>query len=151
MTFTGRLIKMLLMTGKSAAGIGNKRTTRILRIIARVISIIVIVFFLLMVVGEGAQSIHEEGFQGITVESLYVLIPVIIVLAAFIVSWWRELTGGIMLIAAYLLLSVAPSIHSIYYGEGPHFYIGMFFFASPLLISGILFIVAARLSKRTSD
>ena len=100
----------------------------------------------MMIIGEGAQ----EGFHGITIESLYVLIPMIIVLAAFIVSWWREFIGGISLVATYLILSFAPSVHSLSYGEGPHFYIGMFFFAAPLLVSGVLFIMAARLSRRVS-
>jgi hypothetical protein len=101
-----------------------------------------------MLIGDGVQSVQEKGFQGITVEWFYVLVPVVIALATFIVAWWRELLGGILLVVAYLVLSFAPSVHSFYYGEGPHFYSGMFFFAAPFLVCGILFIIAARLSQQ---
>jgi succinate dehydrogenase/fumarate reductase cytochrome b subunit len=139
------------MIDKTAVEAGRKRMAKILRIIARVIGVIITMFFLAMLIGDGVQSIKEEGFRNITAESLYILVPVIIALAAFIVSWWREFSGGISLVLAYLIFSFAPSVHSLYYGEGPHFYIGMFFVALPFLVSGILFIVASRLSKRVSN
>jgi hypothetical protein len=125
----------------------QQRMARILRIIARVFGIFIMVFVLAMVIGEGVQSIHDEGFHGISVESLYVLVPVIIALAAFIVTWWREFTGGVLMVAAYLILSFAPSIYSINYENPPRFIIGMFFFALPILMCGVLFIIASRLAK----
>jgi uncharacterized membrane protein HdeD (DUF308 family) len=82
---------------------------------------------------------------------LYVVVPVLFALAAFILSWWREFIGGILLVAAYLLLSFSPSVHSLSYGEKPEFYVFMFLFALPFLVCGVLFIIAARLSKRASN
>jgi hypothetical protein len=139
------------MIERIAVEAGRKRTARVLRIIARVIAGIIMVFFLSLLIGEGVQSIHDEGFNGINAESLYVLVPAIIALAAFIVSWWREFTGGVLMVAAYLILSFAPSVHSIYYSEKSQFFIGMFFFALPFLASGVLFIIASRLSRRTQN
>jgi len=51
--------------GKSSPG-----TAKILRIIARVIGIVVMMFFLALLIGDGVQSIHNEGFHGISAESL---------------------------------------------------------------------------------
>ena len=142
---------MFLMIDTKAPETNQKRLAKVLRIIARVIGVIITVFFLAMLIGEGVQSIEEEGFSGITAESLYILVPVIIALAALIISWWREFIGGVLLVLAYLLLSFAPSVHSLFYGEEPQFYIGMFFFVLPFLAAGVLFIVASRLSRRSSN
>jgi hypothetical protein len=130
---------------------GQRRTVKVLRIIARVLGTIVTVFYLAMIIGDGVQSLRSEGFSGVSLEVLYVLVPVLFALAAFILSWWREFIGGILMVAAYLLLSFSPSIHSLSYGEKPEFYIFMFLFALPFLVCGVLFIIAARLSQRASN
>jgi len=130
---------------------GQRKLTTVLRSIARIIGVIALVFFLLMLIGDGVQTIQDEGFSGISAESFFILLPVIVALAAFVISWWQEFIGGISLVLAYLLLSFSPSVHSIYYGDEPRFYIGMFFFALPILVSGVLFIVASRLSRQSSN
>ncbi|MGD1119401.1 MAG: hypothetical protein ABR886_07930 [Dehalococcoidales bacterium] len=132
--------------GKSSPG-----TAKILRIIARVIGIVVMMFFLALLIGDGVQSIHNEGFHGISAESLYVLVPSIIALAAFIVTWWREFTGGVLMVTAYLILSLAPSVHSVGYDDHPRFYTSLFFFALPFLVCGVLFIIASRLGKKAAN
>ena len=137
------------MIENSAVDPGRQRLANVLRIIARLIGVIVLVFFLSLLIGDAVQSIQDEGFQGISAESLFILLPLILALAAFILSWWQEFIGGISLVLAYLLLSFAPSVHSIFYGEEePRFYIGMFLFALPFLVVGLLFIITSRLSKR---
>ena len=141
---------MFLMIDKTAAEAGRERLVKVLRTIARIIGIIITVFFLAMLIGDAVQTIHDEGFQGISAESLFILLPALIALAAFIITWWQEYIGGISLVLAYLLLSFSPSVHSIYYEEVPRFYIGMFLFALPYLVTGILFMVASRLSKRSA-
>ncbi|MFH1646533.1 MAG: hypothetical protein ABID71_02420, partial [Chloroflexota bacterium] len=75
-------------------------------------------------------------------------VPILLAVAALIVAWWRERVGGILLIVTYLVLSLAPSVHSIYYGEGFQFYAGMWFFALPFLVAAILFLAAWRLSRQ---
>jgi uncharacterized membrane protein len=142
---------MFLMTEVITNGTSEKRAATVLRFIARIIGVIILVFFLSMLIGDFVQSIHDDGFNSISAESLFILLPVILALIAFLIAWWQEFIGGMSLVLAYLLLSFSPSVHSIYYGTEAHFYIGMFFFALPFLIAGILFIVASRLSKRSSN
>ena len=126
------------------------RRARGFRLTARIIGIFVAVFFLAMLIGEGVASMREEGFRGITTESLYALVPLLLAVAAFIVAWWRERVGGILLIVAYMVLSLAPSVHSIYFGKGFQFYAGMWFFALPFLVAGIFFIIAHQQSRQSS-
>ena len=126
---------------------GKYRAARILRIIARVIGIIVAVFFLVMLIGDIEMAISSQGFGGFTSEWLFIIVPLIIALGAFIYAWWRELLGGILLLVGYLLLSFSPSVHSLVYKAEPQFYAGMFYFALPFLVAGVLFIIASRLDK----
>jgi hypothetical protein len=129
------------MSGKKGTIVKQKKAADVLRIVARVFGGIIIVFFLILIFGEGAQD-------GISVESLFVLIPIIIAAAAFIVAWWRELLGGILMLAAYLFLSISPSVHSLIIKESLHFYTGIFIYGLPLLISGILYIMTFWLDHR---
>jgi hypothetical protein len=142
---------MFLMMEVTTNGTDEKKAAAVLRFIARIIGVIVLVFFLSMLIGDFVQSIQDEGFNSISAESLFILLPVILALIAFIIAWWQEFIGGISLVLAYLLLSFSPSVHSIYYGTEAHFYIGMFFFALPFLIAGVLFMAASRLAKRSSS
>jgi hypothetical protein len=135
------------MISGTLSKIDRSRVARILRIIAKVIGIIVAVFFLMMLIGDAEMAITSETFSGITSEWLFILIPVVIALAAFGIAWRWEFLGGILLIPAYLILSFSPAIHSIFYN--PEFRIagGMFLFALPFLVAGVLFIAAAWLSR----
>jgi hypothetical protein len=139
------------MDSTAALKTGHPRAARILRIIARVIGIIVAAFFLVMLIGNIESAITSQGFEGITAEWLFIIIPLIIALGAFVYAWWREFPGGILLLVGYLLLSFSPSVHSIFYGEKPQFYFGMFYFAVPFLIAGVLFIIASRLDMSGTD
>lgn len=126
---------------------GRYRAARILRIIARVIGVIVAVFFLAMLIGDVEIAIKSQGFEGITSEWLFIIIPLILALAAFGLAWRWELLGGILLLVIYLILSFSPSLHSVFYHNEPRFYYGMFYFAAPFLVCGVLFIITARLAK----
>jgi hypothetical protein len=128
---------------------GRRRIAWILRIIARVIGTIILAFFLAMLIGDAVQSIQSDGFDVITGEMLFILIPVIIALASFIFSWWFEFAGGILLLFSYLLLSFSPAIHSIYYGPEFEIFLGMFAFASPFLVVALLLIIAWWLSRES--
>jgi hypothetical protein len=112
----------------------QQRAVNILRIIARAFGGIAIIFFLIIIFGYIAED-------GLNVDLLFIMIPIALAITAFTVSWWRELLGGILMLAAYLLLVFSPSIHSLIYKESLHFYSGMFIYGSPFLVSGILYIV----------
>ena len=153
MTIEHNVVKIIQMMANDAAALkaGKRRAARILRIIARVIGIIVAVFFLVMLIGDIEMAISSQGFGGFTSEWLFIIIPLIIALGAFIYAWWREFLGGILLLVGFLLLSFSPSVHSIFYRENPQFYAGMFYFAAPFLVAGVLFIIASRLDRSGAD
>ena len=68
-------------------------------------------------------------------------------LGAFVIAWKQELLGGILMLVAYLVLSFSLSVHSLFYEKEPSFHFRIFYLASPFLVSGILFIIAARLTR----
>ncbi len=128
---------------KERDGAGVSRRGRGLRWAARIIGLVAVVFILLILAGESISTWNDSGII-FTFESLYIFLPSAILLTAYILSWWKERLGGILLVAGYLLLSLSPSVHSIFYGgEGFTFFAAMFFFAAPFLISGVLFILAS--------
>jgi len=145
------MVNIFLMKDVTAPTAGQKKSAIILRIIARVIGVIALVFFLSMLIGDFVQSVQDEGFSGISAESLFILLPVIVAMIAFIIAWWQEFIGGITLVLAYFLLSFSPSVHSIFYGEETRLFWGMFLFALPFLIAGVFLMVASLLSRRSSD
>lgn len=126
------------------------KTAGILRIIAKVIGALILVFFLVMLISDAEASYKSEVLNGITQEYLFILIPVVIALVAYIIAWWREMLGGMFLILAYLIISFSPSIHAAYYGSGFNIYPGMFLYSLPFLVTGVLFITAALLKPRKS-
>jgi hypothetical protein len=126
------------------------KTAGILRIIAKVIGALILVFFLVMLIGDAEASYKSEVLNGITQEYLFILIPVIVALAAYIIAWWHELLGGMLLVLAYLIISFSPSVHAIYYASGFNIYPGMFLYSLPFLFTGILFVTAALLTPRKS-
>jgi hypothetical protein len=127
------------------------RGGRNLRWAARLVGLLAAVFILLMLAGESISTWNDAGII-FSFESLYVFIPSALLLIAYVLSWWKERLGGILLAAFYLLMSFTPSVHSIFYSaEGFTFYPGMFFFAAPFLLSGVLFILASVRSHETSS
>jgi hypothetical protein len=135
------------MANRTKSGV-KQRTAGILGIIAKTIGALVLAFFLTIVIGEIVMSCNSSVSQGATWESLFILVPIIIALAAYIIAWWRELLGGILLIVSYLVLSFSPSVHSIFYGTGFSFFSGMFLYALPFLVAGVLFLLTDWLGGR---
>jgi len=129
------------MTDDKQPATTKKNIVTVLRIVARVFGFIVTVFFLIVICAGGLQD-------GVTVESLFVIIPITVAVAGYITAWWRELSGGILLVAAYVLLAISPNIHALVYGNDLQFYTGIFIYGSPILVAGILYIVTWRLDRR---
>jgi len=88
----------------------------------------------------------------------YIVLPIalgILVLAAEIVSWRRERIGGILFIvlsAAYFLIHMINDFSGLRFISITYKIRGLFtdwaIFGLPLLVAGILFLIAARLSKK---
>jgi hypothetical protein len=107
-------------------------------------------FLLALLIGDAVATIQDESVPGISAESLYIIIPVIIAFAAYIAAWWREKIGGIVLMAAYVLLSLSPTLHSLVYDEVAQIFPGMWLFVLPYLVAGVLFFVSSQMSRQTS-
>jgi hypothetical protein len=123
--------------------ISNEDIQKVIRWSARIIGLILTLFLLVLLIG-GAVS------EGITGESLYVIIPVIIAFTAYIAAWWREKIGGIVLMAAYVLLSLSPTVHSLVYDEVAQIYPGMWLFILPYLVAGVLFFISSQIFRQAS-
>jgi hypothetical protein len=115
---------------------------------ARIVGLVITAFLLMMVIGETITSIQAEGFK-FDVESLFVVVPAVIALAACIVSWWRERLGGSLLILVSIAFGVLPSI-----GAGWSLLRalqGWLMLGLPFLIAGILFLISSWLSRKSDS
>ena len=140
------------MTDKS-----NRKTILAVRWTARIIALLfsIIFFFWNTVFAVGSVMVDLHGAI-----SGYIVLPIalgILVLAAEILSWRRERIGGILFIvlsAAYFLIHMINDFSGLRFISITYMIRGLFTdwatFGLPLLIAGILFLIAARLSKRTA-
>jgi hypothetical protein len=103
-----------------------------------------------LIVGETAQAIHDVNLS-FEPESLFIIIPTAFAVFSYIFSWSKEKTGGWLLIAAYFIFSLSPTLLSIIRDEGFEIYLSIFVFSLPFLITGILFLVSSHLSRGTKD
>ena len=126
---------------------GNRRTAKILKIIGHILGVIIIAFILLFLIGEGVADIRENGWGSIDYEVAFVLVPSVVALVGYAFSWWRELTGGIVLIAGYLLFGISPTVLSAVSGEGFEIAPALWLYLLPLGISGVLFVLSARYAR----
>ncbi|MBM3141873.1 MAG: hypothetical protein FJ005_02330 [Chloroflexi bacterium] len=134
---------------------------------ARVIGLVITAFSFIMVAGDAIaiMLIQDGGFKLDTGDFLFVIMPVIIAVGGFITSWWRERIGGLLLILAYVLISLNLSLYWACVGLSPLYYwvfawyIGKGWWSSPIfwapalpfLISGVLFLTSSRLSRKTGS
>jgi len=139
-----------------AAKHGHK-TVSIIRWTARILALFFTISFFfwntIFVVGSVVTDLHGA----ITADLILPVALGILVLAADAVSWWRERLGGILFIvvsAAYaviLLITRWPgvriiSMSSVIQGV----FIDWAILGLPLLIAGILFLIAAQKSRKDS-
>ena len=139
------------MTGKS-----QHKTTVLVRWTARIIALLFSIIFFFWNTVFAVGSVMADLHGAITG---YIALPIalgILVLAAEIVSWRRERIGGIlfiMLSAAYFLIHLINDFSGLKFISIPYMIRGLFtdwaIFGLPMLIAGILFLLAARRSKNT--
>ena len=138
----------------------DKRDTKLATVIrwaARVIALLFTINFFFwntfFAVGSVVVDLHGE----ITPVIIVPIAMGIVVLAAEIISWWKERLGGILFIllsAAYLLIHLINGMSGLRFVSTMYMIRGAFtdwaIFGLPLLIAGILFLIAARLSQKNS-
>ena len=139
-----------------AAKHGHK-TVSIIRWTARILALFFTISFFfwntIFVVGSVVTDLHGA----ITADLILPVALGILVLAADAVSWWRERLGGILFIvvsAAYaviLLITRWPGVRIISMSSViKGVFIDWAILGLPLLIAGILFLIAAQKSRKDS-
>lgn len=109
--------------------------------LARVIGFLACGFFLLFIIGEGMPSI----IRGQAKELLPFLPLLITGILGYIIAWFSELAGGVLLIASgvamatYLLLILIGGSHNLK---------AALIYGAPFVITGILFIIFWWLYRR---
>lgn len=131
----------------------SNRASVIIRWVARIIGLIILVLFLMVLIGETVTSIQDEGFK-FDAESLYIILPVLVAITAYILSWWYKTIGGSLLIAVSIIFGVLPSIsarqHQTEWSISQAL-LGWLILGLPFLITGILFLISAYLDRKTTS
>ena len=135
----------------------DHKTASIIRWTARVLALFFTISFFfwntIFTVGSVVTDLHGAI-------TAYVILPIvlgILVLAADVVSWWRERLGGILFIltsAAYVVILLINGWSGVHIISMTNVIKGVFIdwaiLGLPLLIAGILFLIAVRQSRKDS-
>lgn len=74
-------------------------------------------FFFVFLVGEFIDTVATEGLQRVfQVGGLLGGVTIVLVLAGCVISWWRLLPAGSLLIFAYFYEAVSSGLVALYYG-----------------------------------
>ena len=134
----------------------KERLAKTMRLFARIIGLVTVVFGLLFGMSEAGTHITEiEGFKVIALylQSFLMGLFVIIGLVGYIISWWRVLPAGILLILAGVALPVIVRLPASFRTpSGPEEtpIIMALVAGSPFLVAGVLFLLSWWLSRKTS-
>lgn len=119
----------------------DQKTTEILRWIARVWSLVILFFFLLILIGEIISSHTEEAMTLSDVGMLF-LFP-FATCVGLVLAWRWELLGGVISLTSIILFTAIMSIAGRF-NTPSRFLILLAFIAVP----GVLFIIIWSVSKR---
>jgi hypothetical protein len=131
----------------------NRRSSLVLNWVARVLGLIVTVLFLSLLIGDMVASIQDEGFK-FEVESLYIILPVVIALAGYILGWWHRIAGGVMLVFVAVIFAVLTSISAWQHQmpwSGVRAFVAWSIIGLPLLIVGALYLLSAYLDRKPAS
>jgi hypothetical protein len=129
--------------------IKTNRPSVIINWVARILGLIFLVFFLVFVIGDAVDTIRQ-GYE-FDVESLYVILPIVIALAGYILGWWHKIIGGFLLILVSILFGILiPVVARQHQGPTSDFrpLAGWLILGLPLLVSGALFLISAYLDRK---
>ena len=119
----------------------NGSSVRKLRVITKVISVPILLFSFLMVIGHIIFPDTESG----TYPPIENLLPVLMLVSVLglALAWWREGPGGVVSVIFFII-----HLYAYWRIRGKFFPANMLVVFSPLLIDGILFIILS-LQKET--
>lgn len=119
-----------------------------MKITGHILAALTVAFILAIGIGESITELRETGLSGIDPEIWYVIVPVIVIVAGYVLAWWRSFAGGVTLIAGYLVFSFSPTVLALASGDGFEVYLVIWLYLLPLLVAGVLFVLSSVYSSR---
>lgn len=110
------------------------RNVRMYKTLAQTVGVVACLFFLLFIIGEGVPDILKGNGNGLITFLPFILVPV----AGFILTWFKEMAGAIVLTAG----GVAPMVYFFIKGDTAMAMV----YGLPFIVTGVLFLL--HLKKR---
>ena len=122
----------------------NRKIARVFSWIARSIGLLIILVFIFIAIGNlsGEEDPYATG-EIDTTEMYPTLIVISIWMVFFIISWFNEYIGSIGTIFWSFIWGFV-----IYYTSGTHQFMAATLIPSPLLLTGLIFLIAYNLDNR---
>jgi hypothetical protein len=117
------------------------RLAKPMRWAARVIALILTIFGATMLIGAAVSDFLSQGSVTTSLEGTTLVLIGLVALAGFVLSWWKDLPSGILLVAT----SVGLGIH-IGICAGHNHIMAWAILGLPYLVAGVLLLYAWRLS-----
>jgi hypothetical protein len=118
------------------------RFAKRMRWAGRVIALILTIFGATMLIGEAVSELFSQGSVTTSLEGSTLVLIGIVALAGCILSWWKDLLSGILLVATSLGLGVHIGICA-----GHNHFLAWLILGLPYLVAGALLLSAGRLSR----
>jgi hypothetical protein len=128
----------------------SNRPSVIINWVARILGLIVLIVFLVVLIGDAVDTIRQGNEFGI--ESLYIITPIVIALAGYILAWWYKIIGGSLLILASIIFGILIPVAAWQHQSPTSDFRplqGWLILGLPLLIFGVLFLISAYLNRKT--
>ncbi len=132
----------------------KNRLAKRIRRAARIVGLVAAVLGLILLIDQSIDLTEIEGFKVIVLylQGFLMGLSAIIVLVGYIISWWRMLPAGILLILAGVALPVIVRLPASFRTpstpcETP--IIMALISGSPFLVAGVLFLLSWWLSRKT--
>jgi len=122
-----------------------ERVAKRLRWTGRIICLILTVIGGTILIGESVDEFVSQGSLATSAEGITLLLIGLVALAGCILSWWRDLPAGILLVVT----SVGLGVHIAICAGRNHFF-AWSVMGLPYLIAGVLLLYAWRLSRQSS-
>ena len=138
--------------GKPKPATSQNRSVRRMRRAARIVGLVIVVFFLIGALEADFEIAETEGFKVMVfyLQSFLMGLCATIGLVGYVVSWWRELPAGILLVLSGVVLPVILRLPAPFRTPSTpaETSVAMAILAgSPFLVAGVLFLLSWRLSR----
>jgi hypothetical protein len=128
-----------------------KHSSTIIKWVARIVGLIVLVIFVVFLIGNTVDTLQQAN--KFDIESLYIIVPIVLALIAYILTWWYKIIGGSILILVSIifaiLLSTATRINTELTSDF-HAVLGWLMLGLPFLVVGILFLISSYFDRKTA-